>query len=135
MNDRLLRGRSTPAIRAINLTSAAKAAIQIARYRHGWKPCPPESCLPLALFVFRILADHPHHALAVNDLALVANFLYRCSYFHKAVLGRSWLVVCQPPVQKLPSRASITCSDTQFVRDLGRRARAQLQLCRPAECE
>jgi hypothetical protein len=28
-------------------------------------------------------ADHPHYALAVDDLALVANFLDRCSYFHE----------------------------------------------------
>jgi hypothetical protein len=27
----------------------------------------------LALFVFRVFADHPHHALAADDLALVAN--------------------------------------------------------------
>jgi len=32
--------------------------------------------LSLTLLVFRILADHPHHTLAVDDLALVANFLY-----------------------------------------------------------
>jgi hypothetical protein len=31
---------------------------------------------PLTLFVFRVLADHAHHALAVHDLALVANLLY-----------------------------------------------------------
>jgi hypothetical protein len=29
----------------------------------------------LSLFVFRILANHAHHALAVHDLALVANLL------------------------------------------------------------
>jgi len=32
--------------------------------------------LPLSLFVFRVFADHTHHALAVHDLALVANLLY-----------------------------------------------------------
>jgi hypothetical protein len=32
--------------------------------------------LPLALFVFRIHADHPHHTLAVDDLALVTDLLY-----------------------------------------------------------
>jgi hypothetical protein len=31
--------------------------------------------LPLALFVFRVGADHAHHTFAVDDLALVANFL------------------------------------------------------------
>jgi hypothetical protein len=37
----------------------------------------------LTLLVFRVLANHPHHTLAVDDLALVADFLYRCSDFHK----------------------------------------------------
>jgi len=32
--------------------------------------------------MFRVDADHPNHTLAVDDLALVTNFLYRCSYFH-----------------------------------------------------
>jgi hypothetical protein len=57
----LLRGRSTPAIRAIVLLYS----------------------LTLALLVFRSFADHTHHTLAVDDLALIADFLYRCSYFHK----------------------------------------------------
>jgi len=30
--------------------------------------------LSLPLFVFRVDANHPHHALAMNDLALVAHF-------------------------------------------------------------
>jgi hypothetical protein len=42
------------------------------------------SSLPLSLFVFGIRANHPHHTLAVDDLALIANFLYRCSYFHNS---------------------------------------------------
>ena len=29
--------------------------------------------LSLSLFMFRVFADHTHHALAVHDLALVAN--------------------------------------------------------------
>jgi hypothetical protein len=29
--------------------------------------------LSLSLFMFRVLADHAHHALAVHDLALVTN--------------------------------------------------------------
>jgi hypothetical protein len=27
-------------------------------------------------------ADHPHYTFAVDDLALVTDFLYRCPYFH-----------------------------------------------------
>jgi len=34
-----------------------------------------QSLLPLPLFMFRILADHTHHALAVHDLAFIANLL------------------------------------------------------------
>jgi hypothetical protein len=37
----------------------------------------------LALFMFGVGADHAHYALAVNDLALVANLLYRRSHFHE----------------------------------------------------
>jgi len=29
----------------------------------------------LTLLVFRVLADHPHYSLAVDDLALIANLL------------------------------------------------------------
>src|SRR5215472_15783508 len=38
--------------------------------------------LSLPLFMLRIYADDPHHALAVDHLALVTNFLYRCAYLH-----------------------------------------------------
>jgi hypothetical protein len=48
-----LGGRSTPATRAIFYFS-----------------------LSLSLFMFGIRADHPHHALAVDDFALVAHLLY-----------------------------------------------------------
>src|ERR1700730_11634891 len=58
------RGRSTPAIRAIAVVSLLAPG------------------LALALLVFRVDADHPHHAFAVDDLALVTNLFYRCSYFH-----------------------------------------------------
>src|SRR5208282_6330277 len=43
-----------------------------------------EPALPLTLFVFRVFANHPHYSLAVDDLALVANLLDRCSYFHNS---------------------------------------------------
>ena len=38
--------------------------------------------LSLALFVFRVDADHPHHTLAVDDLALIANSLNAGFDFH-----------------------------------------------------
>src|SRR5213075_228708 len=40
----------------------------------------------LTLFVARILADHPHHALAPHDLALAADLLHRRHHFHLALL-------------------------------------------------
>src|SRR3970040_2240717 len=36
----------------------------------------------LALLVARILADHPHHPLAADDLAVAADSLDRCQHFH-----------------------------------------------------
>jgi len=36
----------------------------------------------LALFVARILADHPNHTVALHNLAVAAHALYRCLYFH-----------------------------------------------------
>jgi hypothetical protein len=39
--------------------------------------------LALTLLVLGGFANHPHYTLAVDDFALVANFLDRCSYFHK----------------------------------------------------
>ena len=38
--------------------------------------------LALALLMLRVLADHPHHTAAMDDLALVTNLLYRCTYLH-----------------------------------------------------
>jgi hypothetical protein len=42
----------------------------------------------LPLFVFRVNANHPHHALAVDDLALVTNLLYRRSNLHNPAFSR-----------------------------------------------
>jgi hypothetical protein len=39
--------------------------------------------LTLSLLVLLIRADHPHHAAAPDDLALVANPPNRCSHLHK----------------------------------------------------
>ena len=41
----------------------------------------------LPLFVLRILADDPDNTLALNDFALIANRLYRSSYFHSLLLS------------------------------------------------
>jgi hypothetical protein len=36
----------------------------------------------LALRVTRVRADHAHDTVAADDLAVAADFLYRCEYFH-----------------------------------------------------
>src|SRR3954465_14724618 len=93
MSTCLLRGRSTPAIRAM---------------------------LSLPLFVFRVLADHPHHAFAVDDLALIANLLYRRSDFHKTVSRFVFL--------------KTICSDKQCVRATGHTVITRPRPCHPAGC-
>src|SRR5664279_2274814 len=81
ISERLLSGRLTPAIRATT-----------------------ES--PLTLLVALVLADHQHHSVAADDLALLAHRLDRRSYLHDPFqrLGvpatRLWLPL-RPP---LPGR-------------------------------
>src|SRR5579863_7908661 len=43
---------------------------------------PPASGLSLALAVLRVGTDHAHHAAPMHDLALHADFLYRCPNLH-----------------------------------------------------
>jgi hypothetical protein len=50
-----------------------------------------QSELSLALLVFRVGANHAHHAAPVNYLALVANLFYRCPYFHGSLFLPSYL--------------------------------------------
>ena len=40
----------------------------------------------LALLVARVGADHAHHALAADDLAIAAHLLDGCGYFHDLLL-------------------------------------------------
>src|SRR5579863_7577176 len=84
------RGRSTPAIRAMFLNPAFWL-LALGSVAKSQEPKAKGDFLPLALFVFRVDADHPYHAFAVDDLALVANLLYRCSYLHNL------LVLTTPP--------------------------------------
>src|SRR5271169_1477604 len=63
-----------------------------------------KSFLALALFMFRVDANHPHHTLAVDDLALVANLLYRCSYFHNCSQSLSMLALSMWGRALLPVR-------------------------------
>src|SRR6516225_5429744 len=68
ITDRLFRGRSTPAMRAI---------VRLL----------PRSLSALPLLVLRVLADHPNHSLALDDLALCAESSNRRTNFHKRFLS------------------------------------------------
>src|SRR5205823_13010143 len=112
------------------VTSAAKAAVLkscLARL----KSCPSRSCLSqrylsLALFVFRIGADHTHHAFAVDDFALITNFLYRCPDLHKFTsLSRraSSAVRARAPVPTwsfIPTASLITINNSSAIQIVGR---------------
>src|SRR5579859_5662298 len=83
----LLRGRSTPAIRAIidSLYPVFRGPRRAPLLRLvGWS-------LSLPLLVLRVFADHANHTMAANDLALVTNFLNRCPNLH---LNYSNLLIC-----------------------------------------
>src|SRR5215831_2808663 len=83
IQSRLLGGKSTPAIRAIlpPKPQRLKPPKNISRSPR-LKPCPDENQLSLALAVLGIRTDHAHDAATMDDLALHANFLDRCSNFH-----------------------------------------------------
>src|SRR5450631_1369681 len=95
---RLLRGRSTPAMRAIELLES----------------------LTLTLLVFGDYADHPHHTLAVDDLALVTNLLYRCSYFHNPAFSRL-LSAFSKTLKAKRRRSFIAIHDASAVQVVGRK--------------
>jgi hypothetical protein len=47
----------------------------------------------LALLVTRVRADHAHDTVAADDLAVAANFLDGCQYFHfflRSLIAPSW---------------------------------------------
>jgi hypothetical protein len=65
-----------------------------------------ENPLSLPLFVFGVDANHSHHSLAVNDLALVAHFFYRSSDFH----------LINPQVFSLLRTLFVTISDPSAIK-------------------
>src|SRR5450631_199427 len=104
ISERLLSGRLTPAIRATT-----------------------ES--PLTLLVTLVLADHQHHPVAADDLALLAHRLDRRSYLHDpfqaAVFrrlgsgcrcGRRYRVVDLPWRRRNPWRSGRTPDGSKFAR-------------------
>ena len=55
-------------------------------------------CLALTLFVFRVFANNHYATVSLDDLALVAHWLYRCSYFHFIILQIGYYIErAQPP--------------------------------------
>src|SRR5580765_7527892 len=60
---RLLRGRSTPAMRAIRVLSLSA----------------------LALLVTRVFAEHPDDAVPPDDLALTTDGFHGCAYLHREI--------------------------------------------------
>src|SRR5579859_746745 len=56
----------------------------VARKIHACNACHVIS-LSLTLLVLGVLADHPHRSPAMDDLAFIANLLYRCSDLHNSV--------------------------------------------------
>src|SRR5690606_8679810 len=59
----------------------------------------------LTLLVARIRADHPHDALASNDLAVSADPPHRSSYFHRSKLPAHFPAALRliPPSARSPS--------------------------------
>jgi hypothetical protein len=69
--------------------------------RHVLSPLHPRKCglLALALLVSWVDANHPDHALAPDDLALLATASYRSSYLHlrnQSFFDRGTLSVPEP---------------------------------------
>src|SRR5215212_7482025 len=96
---RLVRGRSTPAMRAILLILVATSYQLSASSRKlnpifltlpssyvlpapSWKPEAGSRDLSLSLLVLLVRADHPHDAPAPDDLALVTNLFHRRTDLH-----------------------------------------------------
>jgi hypothetical protein len=61
----------------------------------------------LALLVARILADHAHHPLAADDLAVAADSLHRCQHFHTELLNIQLSAISHQPNPARQRRANI----------------------------
>ena len=59
--------------------------------------------LSLPLLVLLVRADHPHHAAAADDLALVANPLHRCSDLHRRLRSAVQLLDRPGPAMRRPA--------------------------------
>src|ERR1700730_1313418 len=98
ISTRLVRGRSTPAIRAIlprflRCKEVRKWSTPHFLLSHFLTSSLPHFLTfslsgksPLPLLVLLVRTDHPHDAATANDLALVADLLDRCPDFHQRFL-------------------------------------------------
>src|SRR4030095_3970598 len=89
---RLFGGRSTPATRAI-FSKHSPVNVEVSDCPNPQSPISNRNRLPLPLLMFRIDANHSHHALAVNDFALITHLFYGSTDFHYQTL----LCVCLNP--------------------------------------
>src|ERR1035441_7549568 len=71
------------------------------------------------------VSDSAPPPLGVNPLPFSKIFFSRCSNLHNPTFSRQ---------RSAAGKLKIICSDTQFVRDSGRTAKAPPQPCPPAEC-
>src|SRR5271167_366423 len=65
--------------------------------------------LTLALLMFRIGADYPHHATPVDHLAFVTNLFYRCPYFHCLCPSFRPLLPSGPPTWRASQTRGLRC--------------------------
>src|SRR5262245_31916839 len=99
-----------------------------------------ERALALPLLVPRVLADHPHDAVAPDDLAVAAHLLHRCDYFHRATpcpiaRGKRSAPVkdrtaSAPPSPCLPAGCGWRASAFRRLRVLSPRVRPRASPCR-----
>jgi hypothetical protein len=72
--------------------------------------------------MLRIHADHPHHTLAVDDLAFVAHLFNGCPYFHKSAFREQFDDPAPRPVMRRKFH-SHSISRTQPYKIRGARSR------------
>ena len=98
VSENLIRARSSDAVNVRETDFSSFVSWQVytcdachsSSIRHRLEPAP----LPLPLFMFRIGANHSHDTPAVNDLAVVAHFLYRSPDFHVLLFLAAMMPLC-----------------------------------------
>ena len=70
------------------------------------------SLLTLTLLVTRVSTNHPNNAVTTDDLAIPADFLNGCSYFHELSPRSLWLNVTGRPCRSCAGWPSASCPRT-----------------------